>query len=112
MKLKKGDLIQVMTGKDSGRQGRIERVFLADMTVLIPGVNQYKRHRKPQGEGRPGEIATLDRPLDISKVALICPKCKQPTRVGYQVTSGKKSRICRKCDNLIDEVKPVKKAKV
>ncbi len=104
MKLKKGDLIQVMTGKDSRRQGKIERVFLADMTVLIPGINQYKRHRKPQGEGKPGDIVTLDRPIDVAKVALVCPKCKQLTRVGYRRSGDKKERVCRKCDQAIDTI--------
>lgn len=104
MKLKKGDLIQVTVGKDNGRQGRIERVFLDRDAILVPGVNQYKKHRKPQGENRPGEIATLDRPINVSKVALVCPKCKQLTRIGYRFVGDKKERICRKCDKPIDEV--------
>lgn len=108
MKLKKGDLIQVTVGKDSGRQGRIERVFVDRGAILVPGVNQYKKHRKPQGDppagGRPGEIATLDRPINVSKVALVCPKCKQLTRIGYRVQGLEKVRICRKCDKPIDKV--------
>lgn len=106
MKLKKGDTVQVLTGRDRGRQGKIERIFPGDGTIIVPGLNQYKRHRKPQGEGRPGEILTLDRPLAISKVALVCPKCKQSTRIGWRIISGKKGRICSKCGNAIDrEVK-------
>lgn len=104
MKLKKGDLIQVTVGKDSGRQGRIERVFVDRGAILVPGVNQYKKHRKPQGENRPGEIATLDRPINVSKVSLVCPKCKQLTRIGYRVQGLEKVRICRKCDKPIDKV--------
>ncbi|MDO8488039.1 MAG: 50S ribosomal protein L24 [bacterium] len=102
MKIKKGDTIQVLTGKDRGRQGKVERVFLADQTVLVPGINQYKKHRKRQSETVPGEILILDRPLAISKVALICPTCKQPTRVGYRITGDEKARICRKCESIID----------
>ena len=116
MKLKKGDLVQVTVGKDSGRQGRIERVFLDRGAILVPGLNQYKKHRKPQGPaetGRPGEIITLDRPLAVAKVALVCPKCKQLTRIGYRVQGLEKVRICRKCNNTVDEVKTAaKKAKV
>ncbi len=111
MKLKKGDLVQITTGKNRGRQGRVERLFKADNTVLIPGLNQYKKHRKPQGEGKPGDIVTLDRPLDVAKVALICPKCKQLTRVGYRLVGGKKERVCRKCDQALDAAKTVTKAK-
>ena len=97
MKIKKNDTIVVTAGKDKGKQGKVERVFLKEELVLVPGINQYKKHRKSQGEGKPGEILTLDRPLGMGKVALICPKCKQPTRVGYKFADGKKIRVCRKC---------------
>lgn len=102
MKLKKNDNVKVMTGKDKGRQGKIDRVFLADKKVLIQGVNQYKKHVKPQGENRPGEILTLSRPMPVSNVALVCPKCKQITRVGYRLEGTKKIRVCRKCNVDID----------
>ncbi len=108
VKIKKGDLVQVLVGKDRGRQGRVEKVFPKDGTILVPGLNQYKKHRKSQGENRPGEIVTLDRPVAVAKVALVCPKCKQPTRVGYRVQGAVKIRICRKCDMPIDEVKTKK----
>lgn len=109
MKIKKGDLVQVTVGKDKGRQGRVERVWPKEGTILIPGVNQYKRHRQPQGEKRPGEVVTLDRPISGAKVALVCPKCKQATRVGFRLVSGKKERVCRKCDMIIDEAKTPKR---
>ena len=100
MKIKKGDLVKITAGKDKGREGKVERAG-ADK-ILIPGVNQYKMHVKPQGEGRPGEIVTLSRPLPVGNVALVCPKCKQQTRVGYKFINDKKMRICRKCKNSID----------
>ena len=96
LKLKKGDNVVVSVGRDSGKQGKIERVWPKEMTVLVAGVNQYKKHMKKQ-QDRPGEIVVLSRPIDTSKVALVCPKCKQPTRVGYRMQDGKKIRICRKC---------------
>ena len=99
MKIKKGDLVKVTAGKDRGREGKVERVW-ADK-ILVPGVNQYKKHVKPQGEGRPGEIVALPRPLPVGNVALVCPKCKQQTRVGYKFINDKKVRICRKCKNEI-----------
>ncbi len=102
IKLKKGDLVKVIAGKDRGRQGKVERVLPKEGRVLVPGINQYKKHRKPQGEGRPGEILTLARPLPLGNVALLCPKCKQPTRVGYRFDSINKIRVCRKCDADID----------
>jgi len=96
MKLKKGDTVVVTAGKDRGRSGKIDKVLVADGSVLLPGVNQYKKHVKPKGD-KPGEIVTLSRPLDVSKVALVCPKCKERTRVGYKFVNDKKVRICRKC---------------
>lgn len=101
IKIKKGDLVAVTVGKDSGRTGKIERVYPAQGVVLIAGINQYKKHRKAQGGNKPGEIVTLDRPIDVAKVALVCPKCKQPTRVGYRIQDDKKIRVCRKCDQDI-----------
>lgn len=101
MKLHKGDKVLVTAGKDQGREGVVERVWADKSRVLIPGVNQYKKHRKAQGEKQPGEILTLSRPLPVGNVAIICPKCKQPTRIGYRIINDKKVRICRKCDQNI-----------
>ena len=99
MKIKKGDLVKVTAGKDKGREGKVEGAWIDK--ILVPGVNQYKKHVKPQGEGRPGEIVTLPRPLPVGNVALVCPKCKQQTRVGYKFINDVKARICRKCKNEI-----------
>ena len=102
MKIKKGDTVIITGGKDRGRQGKVEKVFPKNRTVLIPGINQYKKHRKKAGPDRPGEIITLDRPVSLAKIALICPKCKQPTRVGFTAVGDKKSRVCRKCNTEIN----------
>jgi large subunit ribosomal protein L24 len=102
MKIKKGDTVIITTGKDRGKQGQVERVFVKDNTVLVPGFNQYKKHRKAQGENKPGEILTLSRPYTVEKIALVCPKCKQQTRVGYRWEGEKKVRVCRKCDAIIN----------
>lgn len=98
----------VTVGKDRGRTGQVERVMLEDRLVVVPGINTYKKHRKPAGQDRPGEIVTLVRPLSVAKVALVCPKCKQPTRVGYRIQDGKKIRVCRKCDQDVEAVKVIK----
>jgi len=95
MKLKKGDKIKVMVGKDKGKEGTIEKAFVDK--VVVAGINIYKRHSKPRGEGQKGGIVDFVRPLDVSKVALVCPKCKQITRIGYKLTQKEKVRICRKC---------------
>lgn len=91
----------VTVGKDRGRSGVITRVWPKDEAVLVEGLNQYKKHVKP-AQGRPGEILTLSRPYNVSKVAMVCPKCKQITRVGYRFHNEAKVRVCRKCDSDID----------
>lgn len=105
MKLKKGDKVKIMTGKDSGKEGAIEKVFSEDGKVVVAGLNVYKRHMKPRSDGQKGSIVEFNRPMQVASVALICPKCKEITRVGYKLTaksaSGGKVRICRKCEQEI-----------
>lgn len=101
MKLKKGDSVKVTTGKDKGKQGEIQRVYPAREMVLVSGVNEYKRHVKKNLTGQKSEIVTITKPLDVAKVALICPKCKKETRVGYVTGKSGKVRVCRKCNKEI-----------
>jgi large subunit ribosomal protein L24 len=97
MKIHVGDTVKVTAGKDKGKTGKVERSYPQKQSVLVAGVNIYKKHVKARNN-RPGEIIQVTRPLPTGNVALICPKCNQPTRVGYSVGSdGKKVRICRKC---------------
>lgn len=101
MKLKKGDNIIVTSGKDRGKKGKIERVFIKKNEVLVSGVNIYKRHLRARGEGKPGGIIDIVKPLKVCKVSLICPKCNQKTRVGFKILKEEKIRICRKCKEAI-----------
>lgn len=91
----------VLRGKDKGRKGKIEKILSKSGKVLIPGVNVYKKHARKQSEKKPGGIIEIVKPLAVANVALVCPKCKKPTRIGYQISKGSKSRICRKCQALI-----------
>lgn len=107
MKFKIGDTIQVTIGKDSGKTGAITKVIPAKNAVVVKGVNQYKRHLKPQ-EGFEGGIVTRERAINVAKIAIVCPTCHQLTRAGYQLeTHGSKLRICKKCKSNLD-VKPAK----
>jgi large subunit ribosomal protein L24 len=96
MKIKKGDKIIVTTGKDKGKTGKVDRVFPKSNKVLIAGINLYKRHIKKRDEKNPGGIIDIPRPLNVSKVALVDPKTKTPTRVGYTLSAGTKKRITKK----------------
>lgn len=97
MKLKKGDTVTIVKGKDSGKKGLVQKVFTKEAKVLVEGVNQYKRHVKGRVQGQKSEIITLTKPLAVANIQLVCPKCKKPTRVGYKFLKDEKVRICRKC---------------
>lgn len=101
MKIHKGDTVKVVTGKENGKTGKVERVFDKESKVLVEGLNQVKRHMKARSQTQPAEIVMLTKPLAVSNVALMCPHCKKPTRVGYMTEKGVKSRVCRKCDKKI-----------
>ncbi len=101
MKLKKGDNVKVVLGKDKGKTGKIEKVFSKTQKVLINGVNQYKRHLKARSQKEPSEIVTITKPLPIGSVAFICPHCKLPTRIGFSISKDDKIRVCRKCGKKI-----------
>lgn len=96
MKIKKGDEVKILLGKDRGRTGKVLRVFGKKGKVLVEGINVYKRHVRKTGQHE-GGILEITKPVNISNVALICPKCKKATRVGYKLTGKIKTRICKKC---------------
>lgn len=96
MKIKSGDTVKVTLGKDRGKTGKVEQVFPKRNAVSVAGANLFTKHVKKRGD-KAGQIVTLPRPLSLAKVALICPHCHQPTRVGYQREKKVKVRICKKC---------------
>jgi len=101
MKIRKGDNIQVIAGKDAGKRGKVEVANEKTRKVTIPDINIYKRHVKKSEQFPQGGIVELSRALDISKVSLVCPKCDKVTRVGYQIVDGVKKRVCKKCKAVI-----------
>jgi large subunit ribosomal protein L24 len=97
MKLKKGDQVQVLAGKDIGKRGAISRVVAESDRVIVDGVNLVKKHQKPTRKTMQGGIIDKEMPIHVSNVALVCPSCG-PTRIGYRFTdTGEKVRVCRKC---------------
>lgn len=110
MKIKKGDKVKVLLGKDRGKEGIIEYVLAKEKKVFVGGANLYKRHIRKMGNME-GGIINIPKPVYISNVGLICPNCKKITRVGYKqsLPTGKQSlptgkivgkeklRICKKC---------------
>lgn len=101
MKLRKGDTVKVVRGKDQGKTGKIEKVLSKSGKVLITGVNMYKRHLKARSQKQPSEIATIIKPFPLMNVMFVCPKCHLPARIGYMIEDNKKIRICKKCKQKI-----------
>jgi len=102
IKLKIGDTVKILAGKDKGREGKIEKILPKKEKILVPGVNIYKKHVKGS-QGQKGGIYDIPRPLAFSKVSLLCPKCKKSTRVGFNVLKDEKVRVCKKCKKEIDK---------
>lgn len=105
MKIKQGDNVAVIAGKDKGKTGKVMRVMKKRNAVVIEKVNVKKKHIK-KTTTRAGEIIQFEAPINASNVKVICPQCKKAARVGYTIPKdGKKRRVCKKCNESID--KPV-----
>lgn len=96
LKLKKGDQVKVLLGKNSQNTGVIEKIFAKTGKAIVSGVNIYKKHQKAQ-IGKKAGIFEVAKPVPISALALICPQCGKPTRIGFKKTSTGKFRLCKKC---------------
>lgn len=97
MKVKKGDNVLIIAGKDKGRTGKIIKSFPKEFKVLVEGMNQKKKHVRPKKEGEKGQVVSIPFPIEVSNVKLICPKCGKATRIGYKTEKDVKSRFCKKC---------------
>ena len=96
MKLRKGDRVRVLAGKDVGKEGEITRVIVERNRVIVDGVNVAKRHQRATRATMQGGIIDKDMPIDASNVAIVCSSCG-PTRIGYRFEGDTKVRVCRKC---------------
>jgi large subunit ribosomal protein L24 len=118
MKIRKGDLVQIIAGKDRGKQGRVLEAIPKERRVIVENLNIVKEHRRPrpmrtpsrmgQAQIQPGGIMDVAAPVPVSNVMLVCPVCRRATRVGYQVRAAKdgatKMRICKRsdCGEVVD----------
>jgi len=98
MKLRTGDTVVVVAGKDKGVESKIARVMADKNRIIVEGVATAKRHQRPQGQTMQGGIIDKDMPIHASNVMIVCPDCG-PTRIGFRRDEeGRKYRICRKCE--------------
>jgi large subunit ribosomal protein L24 len=103
MHVKKGDKVQVISGKDKGKQGVILEAFPKKDRVLVEGVNVVKKHSKPSQANPQGGIISQEATIHVSNVMPLDPKSGEPTRVGYQLVDGKKVRVAKKSGQLLDK---------
>ena len=102
--IKKNDTVLVVTGKEKGKKGRVLSVMPSKDELLIERVNIIKKHMKPNKKYAQGGIIEKESPLHISNVMLMCPRCSKPARISNMVfEDGKKSRVCKKCKEAIDQ---------
>lgn len=102
MKIKKNDIIKIISGKDKGKSGKVLRAFPKLEKVLIEGANIKKKHQKPTKSGQKGQIIEKAFPIHISNVMLIDPKTKKPTRIGKKSVKGKFVRMSKKSGTVLD----------
>ena len=101
-KIKKGDRVIVLAGKDKGRQGQVTQVLPKDNRVVVAGINMVKRHTRPTQADPQGGIKNKEAALHISNVAFVDPKSGEPTRVGFRIEGGNKVRFAKKSGEVID----------
>ncbi len=110
MKIKKGDTVLIISGKDRGKKGKVLEVFPQERQLLVEGINLRKKHIRPKKEGEKGQIIELSLSIPVSKAKLICTRCQKATRVGYILKEDfqsaskdkkKKFRVCKKCGKEI-----------
>ncbi|MCX7925087.1 MAG: 50S ribosomal protein L24 [Fimbriimonadales bacterium] len=106
MKIRLGDTVEVISGKDKGQRGRVQRVLPRENRVVVDGLNLVWKHQKPRMLNQKGAKIQMPAPLFACKVMLVCPHCDKPTRVGrVRGQDGKLYRKCKKCGELIDAEK-------
>ena len=97
LNIKTGEKVQVISGADKGKQGKIVTVSAKENKVIVEGVNMVTKHVKPRRQGEQGGLVKAEAPIYACKVMPVCPKCNKPTRVGHKVEGDKKVRVCKHC---------------
>ncbi len=103
LNIKKDDTVKVITGKDTGKEGKVLRTIPESERVVVEKLNIMRKALRPTQQNPQGGISSIEAPIHVSNVMLVCPKCKKPTRVGHTIgAKGEKVRVCKKCNAEID----------
>lgn len=101
MKIKKGDNVIVISGKDKGKTGKVSRALPRENKIIVPGINVKKIHKRPTKSGQKGQIIDQASPMDVSNVMIVDPKNSKPSRVGFVKKGDKKERISKKSGSVV-----------
>jgi large subunit ribosomal protein L24 len=101
MRIKKGDTVKILLGKDHGKTGKVQHADPKSERVTLENLNLMKKHVRPRKQGEKGEVVQVPRPVRVSNVALVCPSCGKATRVGARREGNSKVRFCKKCNATI-----------
>lgn len=102
-RIKKGDFVEVIKGKDRGKKGRVIKVFPEERKILVEGINFVRKHTRPKAIDRQGGIIQMEKPISYSNVMFFCMKCSKPTRLGIKILQDKtKARYCKKCNEIVE----------
>ncbi len=105
MKIKKNDNVLILSGKDKGKTGIVEKVFVAENKIVVAGIAIYKKSVKPTKRAPKGGIIEINAKIPVSNVAVVCPSCSKATKVGFDNAKLKKIRICKKCKANLEAIK-------
>ena len=104
MRIKKGDLVQVVSGNDKGKQGKVLKVFPGENRVIVEKINLIKRHQRPTQTAPQGGIVEKEAPVNVSNVMLVCPNTKKPTRIGKEILSdGSRARVSKRSGEMLND---------
>lgn len=102
LKIRKGDTVQVMKGKDADKKGKVLEILVGKKRALVQGINLIKKHKRQTHQDQKGGIVSIEAPISISNLMFLCSHCNHPTRVGFRVLKDKaKARFCKACKEVI-----------
>jgi len=103
MRIRQNDTVEIISGRDSGKRGKVQQMLPREGKVLVEGINMIKRHQRPTAAVRQAGIIQKEAPLPVSRVRIVCKRCNKGVRVGFQfLEDGTKVRVCRSCHEMID----------
>ena len=102
LKVRKGDIVEVLKGRDRGKKGKVLNIFLSKKKALVEGINMVKKHKRQTRQDQKGGIISIEAPMAIANIMVFCKECNKPARVGFILNKDNtKSRVCKKCKGVL-----------